>query len=300
MQSDTRFLRVFEHGTLAGSDVIAELIYLTSRREKGVVCTPVGPVILERRLLAVLPPEADKVNLAEGLWLAVLFLLLGAWAMNSSPTGSTTQRFLVESWDGTVALAEQLGTVAIEQNGIAWASRSTFNDDTSAFMRRALAMTCRLLHAGVWVDENGVAVLPQIPAKGSLAADFSWLQCFNAPIGHCATRKARYALWAMACDNKDCRDQVKIPLCVHGLYAIHRHIVLGREPCVRCSDHEMCFAPPATTAAPALSLVSSSGATIGAAPPVIVRMLIVCCNVLRRCPRLLSNFHRSSAVHVRM
>jgi hypothetical protein len=202
VQSDTRFLRVFEHGTLAGSDVIAELIYLTSRREKGVVCTPVGPVILERRLLAVLPPEADKVNLAEGLWLAVLFLLLGAWAMNSSPTGSTTQRFLVESWDGTVALAEQLGTVAIEQNGIAWASRSTFNDDTSAFMRRALAMTCRLLHAGVWVDENGVAVLPQIPAKGGLLADFSWLQCFNALIGHCATRKARYALWAMACEQR--------------------------------------------------------------------------------------------------
>ena len=38
---------------------------------------------------------------------------------------------------------------------------------------------------------------------------------------------------------------------------------------MRCSDHEMYFAPPATTAVPALSLLSSSGATIGAAPPVV-------------------------------
>ena len=94
-QSDARFLRVFEHGTLAGSDVVTELFYLTSRRSKGVACTPVGSATLERRLLAVLPPEADKVNVAEGLWLAVFFLLLDAWVLNTSPTGLTSQRFLV-------------------------------------------------------------------------------------------------------------------------------------------------------------------------------------------------------------
>ena len=66
VQSDARFLRVFEHGALSFSDIIAELIFLTSRREKGVVCTPLGHVTLERRVLAVLQPEAEKVNLAEG------------------------------------------------------------------------------------------------------------------------------------------------------------------------------------------------------------------------------------------
>ena len=59
---------------------------MKSRKEKGIVCTPVGNAILERRLLAILPPEHDKVNLAEGLWLAVFFLLLGAWVLFSSPT----------------------------------------------------------------------------------------------------------------------------------------------------------------------------------------------------------------------
>ena len=49
--SDARFLRVFEHGTLAGSDVISELFYMTSRRESGIVCTPIGGVTLERRCL---------------------------------------------------------------------------------------------------------------------------------------------------------------------------------------------------------------------------------------------------------
>ena len=87
MQSDARFLCVFEHGTLSGSDVIAELIFFTSRKDSGVVCTPLGRVVLERRLLAILPPDADKVNLAEGVWLAVFFLLLGGWVLNSSPTG---------------------------------------------------------------------------------------------------------------------------------------------------------------------------------------------------------------------
>ena len=157
--SDARFLRVFEHGTLAGSDVIAEMCFLTSRKEKGVVCTPVGDVILERRLLAIVPPVAEKVNLAEGLWLAVFFLLLGAWVLNTSPTGTTTQQLLVESWNGTVALAEQMGTNTIEERGFAWAASSSTDADTSAFMRRALAMTRRLLQAGLWVMQDGAAVL---------------------------------------------------------------------------------------------------------------------------------------------
>jgi hypothetical protein len=259
VQSDARFLRVFEHGTLSGSDVIAELIYLTSRKEKGVVCTPIGHVTLERRLLAILPPEADKVNLAEGFWLAVFFLLIGAWVLNTSPTGSTTQRFLAESWHGTVARAEQLGTATIEQNGMAWASANPCDADCSAFMRRALTMTRRLLLAGLWVDESGTTIQPQIPASGSRSADYSWLQCFNALLGRNATKKARYAVWAMACSNPDCRDRFKSPLCVHGLYAIHRHFELGREPCVRCFDQEMYFVPPATSAA-GLMLSSSPAA----------------------------------------
>lgn len=106
-------------------------------------------------------------------------------------------------------------------------------------LRRLIALIAS--DPATFVSDVGAVVLPQIPARGSLAADFSWLQCFNALIGHCATRKARYALWAMACDNKECRDHVKSPLCVHGLYAIHRHVVLGREPCVRCFDREMYF-----------------------------------------------------------
>ena len=266
VQSDARFLRVYEHGTRSGSDVIAELVYLTSQKPKGVVCTPGGHVTLERRLLAVLPPEADKVNLAEGLWLAVFFLLLGAWVLNTSPTGSTTQRFLVESWDGTVALAEQLGTQTLEQRGIDWACTSSVESDTSAFMRRALTMTRRLLRAGLWVDEAGTAILPQIVARDGQSADFSWLQCFNALIGHKATRKARYALWAMSCSNADCRDQVKSPLCVHGFYAIHRHMVLGLEPCVRSFDHEMYFVPHAVSEAAVAP--QSHGVALAATVPV--------------------------------
>jgi hypothetical protein len=245
--SDARFVRVYEHGTLSGSDVIAELFFMTSRKEKGIVCTPVGNAILERRLLAILPPDADKVNLAEGLWLAIFFLLLGAWVLNTSPTGLQAQHLLKESWKGTVALAEQLGTKTLEERGMQWASSAPPEADTSAFMRRALNMTHRLLRAGLWVDEHGNSVLPQIPANATHPASFSWLQCFNSLIGHRATRKARFALWAMSCSDPECRLQLKSPICVHALYAIHRHIVLKREPCVRCSDHEMYFAPPAVS-----------------------------------------------------
>jgi hypothetical protein len=61
--SDARFLRVFEHGTLADSDVISELFYMTSRRKSGIVCTPIGGVTLECRLLAVLPPDTKSTSL---------------------------------------------------------------------------------------------------------------------------------------------------------------------------------------------------------------------------------------------
>lgn len=264
--SNARFLRVFEHGTLSGSDVISEFIHVTSKKQaKGVVCTPLGPVILERRLLAVLPPDADKVNLAEGLWLAIFFLLLGAWVLNTSPTGSD-QRFLVESWNGTVALAEQLGTATLERRGVLWAKRSSIEDDGSAFMRRALAMTRRLLQARCWIGKDGVPVAPAIPAIDGQSAEYSWQQCFDALIGHRATRKARYALWAMSCSDPDCRDQVKSPVCVHGLYAMHRHIQLGREPCIRCSDHEMYFAPPATTESSVARFPSAVAAAVTASP----------------------------------
>ena len=269
VQSNARFLRVFEHGTLAGSDVIVELVYLTSRKETGVVCTPVGDVILERRLLAIVPPVADKVNLAEGVWLAVFFLLLDAWVLNSSPTGSRTQRLLVESWDGTVALAEQLGTNTIEKRGMSWASTSRADSDSSAFMRRALSMTRRLLHAGVWVDERGTPILPQIPGCAGQTADFSWLQCFNALIGHRATRKARVALWAMACSDPDCRDVYKSPICVHILYAIHRHMFYKREPCVRCADYEMYFVPSAVTSEDPGALASSNSVPVSADSKVV-------------------------------
>lgn len=266
--SDARFLRVFEHGTLSGSDVISEFIHVTSKKQaKGVVCTPLGPVILERRLLAVLPPDAEKVNLAEGLWLAIFFLLFDAWVLNSSPTGSD-QRFLVESWNGTVALAEQLGTATLERLGVSWANNSPIEEDRSAFMRRALAMTRRLLRAGLWVDQDGAPIAPAIPSRVGQAADYSWQQCFGSLIGHRATRKARYALWAMACSDPDCRDQVKSPVCVHGLYAMHRHILLGREPCIRSTDHEMYFAPPAAVSASSVVSFSSSAPAAPAPPPV--------------------------------
>ena len=84
--------------------------------------------------------------------------------------------------------------------------------------------------AGLWVDDSGNAVQRRIPARGSQSADYSWLQCFTALLGRNATRKTRYAVWAMACSDADCRDRFKSPLCVHGLYAIHRHLQLGREP----------------------------------------------------------------------
>ena len=173
------------------------------------------------------------------------------------------QRFLVDSWDGTVALAEQLGTKFLELRGIPWASSMPSEADPSAFMRRALCTMRKLLSADLWIDTSGAPVLPQIPASRDEPADFSWLQCFNALIGHNATRKARYALWAMACSDPDCRDQVKSPVCVHGLYAIHRHITLGREPCVRCSDHEMYFPPPATTHSVLPSISSVSLGSVG-------------------------------------
>ena len=121
----------------------------------------------------------------------------------------------------------------------------------------------KLLSADLWIDTSGAPVLPQIPASRDEPADFSWLQCFNALIGHNATRKARYALWAMACSDPDCRDQVKSPVCVHGLYAIHRHITLGLEPCVRCSDHKMYFPPPATTQSVLPSISSVSLGSVG-------------------------------------
>ena len=34
---------------------------------------------------------------------------------------------------------------------------------------------------------------------------------------------------------------------MHGLYTLHRHVELGREPCVRCHDQEMYFVPPAVS-----------------------------------------------------
>lgn len=104
-----------------------------------------------------------------------------------------------------------------------------------------------LLQAGVWVDARGSPVQPQIPATRIQPADYSWMQCFNALIGRNATSKARYSLWSMACSDTECRNRFKSPLCVNGLYTLHRHVKLGREPCVRCHDQEMYFVPPAVS-----------------------------------------------------
>ena len=104
----------------------------------------------------------------------MFFLLLDAWVLNMSPTGSL-QRFLVDSWDGTVALAEQLGTKLLELRGIPWASSMPSEADPSAFMRRALCTTRKLLSADQWIDTSGAPVLPQIPASRDEPADFSWL-----------------------------------------------------------------------------------------------------------------------------
>jgi hypothetical protein len=101
----------------------------------------------------------------------VFFLLLDAWVLNMSPTGAL-QRFLVDSWDGTVALAEQLGTKLFELRGIPWASSMPSEADPSAFMRRALCTIRMLLSADLWIDASGAPVLPQIPASREEPADF--------------------------------------------------------------------------------------------------------------------------------
>ena len=43
----------------------------------------------------------------------------------------------------------------------------------------------------------------------------------------------------MACSDPECHIREKSPLCVYGLYAMHRHITFDREPCVRCKDYEI-------------------------------------------------------------
>lgn len=91
-------------------------------------------------------------------------------------------------------------------------------------------------------------MVPQNTARSTHPAACSWLQCFKILIGNHATRKAlTYALWAITCSDPDCCDKFNSPLCVNGLYALHRLFVLMREHCVNRVDHEMCVVlPPAT------------------------------------------------------
>ena len=196
-QSAARLGRIKEHGTSNGSSNISELYFLN----KGFMCTPVGNVQLENRILAFLPPNAVTVDTMEAAFLLQFLAIPGFISLNDSPTGQI-QRFLQPSFNDQPAQMHAVCSMYVKSlGGTAVAAGMTVNEVEWPWLGRALRGIEWLLHAGLYNNDYGTCIAPAISVSEDHSSKaFSVLQCIDGLLAGVSTRKCRVSLWCMGCD----------------------------------------------------------------------------------------------------
>jgi hypothetical protein len=203
-----------------------------------VLYTPVGEVVVARRILLMLPGDSPYVNVAEALVFALLALVGPAFVfVNMSPPGELL-RFLVTNTFGDPPKVIRVGEAVIERcqlgsrKGMSAARSMTLEDVeplAGPFLMRALRGTAALLGHGRYVRADGTPPPPCFSDSGgySFAALYEALalSCSHT-VGSAPKAEHSVSLWCNACS---CPH--KEILCKHILFLRLYHVLeLQRAP----------------------------------------------------------------------
>jgi hypothetical protein len=203
-QSESTFTRGYDHGTRRGNDNVGELVRITRRSSDGKQCTPLGRVILRRRLLAILPASATVVNYVEAAMLAAVGGV-GAVVANESAGGEGATRFSHAGYDGSPSRSDQLGQEYMAATPLKQLRSVRLELGLQhALMQRAMRAVLLLLEAGHGCNSDGTRKLPDLimPGEGAGGAElltFSWLTVYTwwKQLEHEQWHKVH--VWANAC-----------------------------------------------------------------------------------------------------
>lgn len=194
--SSGRLGRIKEHGTSNGSANISELYFI----HKDFLCTPLGNVQMENRILAFLPPDAVTVDTMEAVFLLILLAIPGFISFNDSPTGQI-ERFLKPSFNDHPAQMHAVCAAYIASlGGIAVVERMNVGEVEWPWLGRALRGVDWLLHAGLYKNGSGTRIAAAFPASMDHPKAFSVLQCIDGLLDGVSSRKCTVSLWCMGCD----------------------------------------------------------------------------------------------------
>lgn len=230
-----------QHMTKRGSYNVGQLKFVTDRRN-GFVYTPLGPVTMEARFVAMLPAgesNASRINGAEALAFAVCDRIPGFVGLNDSPPGED-ERLLVTTWAGPPRIFELCSTLVDTLGGEEKASKVKLCDASVAaaagpFTRGVLEAVHLLMENDHFVDKVGQCYKPDFKSGGrSRFAQFSVQTLVTAVFGSVnidgvtvpPQRVYTLALWCDACS---CRYIG--PLCKHLLAGRIVNLVRKVAPC---------------------------------------------------------------------
>ena len=249
MKSKTKFGRVWQHTTSAGNMNIAQLQFVTSKRE-GFVCSPLGDVIVERRLVAMLPADDDfrkLVNAAEALVLVFCMLVPGCCVLNDSPPGEQ-RRLLTANWAGPPRIIGLCTALLVALGGEEKAGKMRLRDVDAAkmgpFLRDALVCIHLLMEHGHYVDAEKAPRAPDFRDGGRHPlSKFSVLTLVTAivesvdqdGVGGAPSRKYTATPWCNACN-----CPYVGPLCKHLVTTRILTLYKGLEPTWH-GDHEALY-----------------------------------------------------------
>ena len=185
-----------------GNEIIRELAARTSKRDTGRIVTPLGgPVIIEVRYIALLPPETDQVNFAEDALRCLLRMIPGSVLLNSSPA-SGDRRYLHEMPAGPPLLYEALSELLQEnESGKIRMAQRLPHEGVPPFLRSALVTAAHLLKAGRFSGDDGEVLQPELALSTSAGGGrtFSQLQCAAALLAGNKSAPRRVLLHLNAC-----------------------------------------------------------------------------------------------------
>jgi hypothetical protein len=210
-RSITLFRRVWEHGTTAGDANVREFAAFFGSGGHQVLYAPVGDVVVERRILCMLPGDSPHVSVAESTIFALLLYCSGSSFLffNMSPPGEEL-RFLVSNHRGDAAKVFEVGEASIasckkdKKTGIEAARLLTLDEAKpfmGAFLRRAMRTVHALLLYGHFRTAIGEVPTPCFKAT----KNFSFATCFDALVlsssGFAAApkRECKVSLWCNSC-----------------------------------------------------------------------------------------------------
>ena len=214
-----------QHMTKQGCLNIAQIKFVTNRRG-GFVCTPLGPVVMESRFVAMQPAgdaNASRVNGAEALIFAACERVPGFVGMNDSPPGEDA-RLLVGTWAGPPRIFQLCGGLVDSLGGEEKAAKSKLCDaavtaSAGPFVRNVLEAVHLLIENKLYVDKDGQPLKHDFKGGSrSRFAKFSVQTLVTAVFGSIdvdggtVSPQLEYTL-ALWCDACSCRYIG--PLCKH-------------------------------------------------------------------------------------